>query len=45
MHSQIGFLMPPTLLGEQNGVVSQALTWRKALEEKGITVQLINPMV
>jgi len=43
MYSKIGFLMPPTLLGEQNGVVSQALTWRKALEEKGITVQLINP--
>jgi len=43
MHSQIGFLMPPTLLGKQNGVVCQALTWRKALEEKAISVQLINP--
>lgn len=43
MQYRVGFLMPPTLTGRQNGVVSQALTWRDALESKGISVQLISP--
>lgn len=40
---KIAFLMPPTLMGRQNGVVSQALTWKEGLEDKGVIVDLVTP--
>lgn len=40
---RVGYLMPPTLAGRQNGVVSQALTWKAGLEAAGIQVDLITP--
>lgn len=35
--------MPPTLMGRQNGVVSQALTWMNCLESVGVAVDLVSP--
>lgn len=35
--------MPPTLMGRQNGVVSQAVTWSAGLERAGASVDLVSP--
>lgn len=43
MTYRLAYLMPPTLMGRQNGVVSQALTWRSGLETLGATVDLVSP--
>ncbi len=39
----VAYLMPPTLMGRQNGIVSQALTWRDCLAKIGTTVDLVTP--
>ena len=43
MTLKIAYLMPPTLMGRQNGVVSQALTWSTWLERNGVSVDLVSP--
>jgi len=43
MSLKIAYLMPPTLMGRQNGVVSQALTWRDCLAKIGTKVDLLTP--
>lgn len=40
---KIAFLIPPTVSGKKNGVVSQALTWKDGLELLGVSVELISP--
>ena len=40
---KIAFLMPSTVAGRQNGVVSQALTWKAGLEAQGVSVDLVSP--
>lgn len=37
------FLMPPTVSGSRNGVVSQALNWKRGLDQLGVNVDLANP--
>jgi len=43
MTFKIAYLMPPTQVGRQNGVVSQALTWSACLERAGVSVDLVSP--
>lgn len=43
MTIKIAYLIPPTLMGQQNGVVSQALTWRAGLRKIGASVDLVSP--
>ena len=43
MKNKIAYLIPPTLMGRQNGVVSQALTWKSGLEKTGVAVDLVSP--
>jgi len=40
---KIGFMMGPTLTGKQNGIVSQALTWREEMIKQGHSVYLLTP--
>ena len=39
---RIAYVIAQTLLGRSNGVVSQALSWKSGLTEKGLEVVLIN---
>lgn len=43
VYMKIGFFSAPTLTGRQNGIVSQALTWRAEMLRAGHTVELISP--
>ncbi|MEP4147177.1 MAG: glycosyltransferase family 4 protein [Halioglobus sp.] len=40
---KIGFMIGPTIAGRQNGVVSQAITWKNGICSLGSNVDLINP--
>ena len=40
---KIAFLIPPTITGRQNGIVSQALAWKVELETRGVIVDLVSP--
>lgn len=40
---KIGFFIGPTLTGQQNGVVSQAISWREEMLNAGHEVELISP--
>lgn len=42
---RIAFIMAAPVLSKSNGVLSQALTWKKGLESLGHEVTLINPFV
>lgn len=39
----VAYLMPPMLMGRQNGVVSQALTWSAGLRKIGVSVDHVSP--
>lgn len=40
---RIAYIMTAPVLSKSNGVLSQAMTWKKGLEKKGHEVVLINP--
>lgn len=41
--SKIAYIIPPTLMGRQNGIINQALTWSAGLKNMGVSVDLVSP--